>query len=82
MKASIAFDGKLGGKREFTATLEVELHGLQGGALSLAETKELLTRIAIAITNPGGFEELARNICHAGEPYTTTPIHRRLERVK
>jgi hypothetical protein len=67
--AEIRFAGSLGGK-EFSASLRLDVEGLGDGrgVIPLDIAKELLVRVAISLTNPEEFEELAQGLSAPPQP--------------
>jgi hypothetical protein len=62
MDAELTFSGKINGQ-EFAAVLLFQVTGLEeAGEISMDQAKELLVRVAVAITNPEGFNSLARDL--------------------
>ena len=71
MKAAIEFDARVSSgdkERVFEVALEFEVSGLADAQMTLPLAKELLVSVAIAITNPGEFEKLARQLVAAKAP--------------
>lgn len=66
MKAALTFDAHVSHpEATFEVDIEFDVKGLPDAQMSLPLAKELLVHVAIAITNPEGLEELARQLVAA-----------------